>query len=78
MSGNDIDPGGAEEGTSSFAANRRTLLTGVVSTLVSFLGGLQVAVNDGAVTANEWVDISLMTVLGAAAGFGITWTRVSK
>lgn len=65
-------------GETSFTANRRTLLTGVAATLVSFLGGLQVAYNDGVVTNPEWVDIALMTVLGAAAGFGITWTRVGK
>lgn len=46
---------------------------GGVSTLIAFLSGLNIAMSDEKVTGNEWVDIALFTVIGAAAGFGITY-----
>lgn len=51
----------------------KAVAAGVTGTLVSFLTGLQVAVQDSVVTQNEWVTIALATVIGAAAAFGITW-----
>ncbi len=56
---------------------KKALASGVVATLVAFLGTLQVAI-DGGVTPEEWVSIALTTVIGAAAGFGITYATPTK
>lgn len=46
---------------------------GAVTTVVAFLTAFITANADQAVTGNEWAGIALATVLGAAAGFGITY-----
>lgn len=53
--------------------SHKALASGIVATLVAFLGGLVLAISDDKVSAVEWVTISLNTVVGAAAGFGITY-----
>lgn len=51
----------------------KAIASGVVGTAVAFLGGLTVAYADEIVSGQEWINIALVTVLGAAAAFGITW-----
>ena len=46
---------------------------GVVTTIVAFLTAFISANGDNVVTGNEWANIVLFTVIGAATGFGITW-----
>lgn len=53
--------------------NGKEFASGIVATLIAFLGGLVLAISDDKITAVEWVTISLNTVVGAAAGFGITY-----
>lgn len=45
---------------------------GIVSTLIAFLTPLKFAMENG-ITGAEWVDIATFTIIGAAAGFGITY-----
>lgn len=45
--------------------------SGVITTVVAFLGALKVAVMDDGITLQEWVDIAEVTVIGAAVGFGL-------
>jgi hypothetical protein len=56
----------------------KAIAGGVTSTAVAFLGGLSIAIADGAVSGQEWINIALATVLGAAAGFGITYVTPTK
>lgn len=58
--------------------NSKAVAGGVAGTLVAFLGGLGVAYADGAISGQEWVNIALATVLGAAAAFGLTWGVPTK
>lgn len=51
----------------------KMVAAGVTGTAVAFLSALGVAYADGNVTGQEWVNIALATVIGAAAAFGITW-----
>lgn len=46
---------------------------GIAGTAVAFLGGLGIAYTDNVITGQEWVNIALATVLGAAAAFGVTF-----
>lgn len=55
----------------------KAIASGVVATVVTFLSTLQVAIEDG-ITTGEWVSIALATVIGAAAGFGITYATPAK
>lgn len=45
--------------------------SGVITTVVAFLGALKVAVMDDGISLQEWVDIAEITVIGAAVGFGL-------
>lgn len=57
--------------------NKKALASGAVATVVTFLTSLQIAMSGG-VTGEEWVGIALGTVIGAAAGFGITYATPTK
>jgi hypothetical protein len=56
----------------------KAIASGVVGTAVAFLGGLGIAYTDNVITGQEWVNIALATVLGAAAAFGITYATPTK
>lgn len=45
--------------------------SGVIATLVAFLGALKIAVAEDGVSLQEWVNIGETTLLGAAVGFGL-------
>lgn len=45
--------------------------SGVIATLIAFLGALKMAVVDDGISLQEWVDIAETTLLGAAVGFGL-------
>ncbi|HEY3484879.1 MAG TPA: hypothetical protein VGK49_05810 [Ilumatobacteraceae bacterium] len=51
----------------------KAVASGLTGTAVAFLTGLGVAYADGSVTGQEWINVALATVLGAAAAFGITY-----
>lgn len=51
----------------------KAIASGIVGTAVAFLGGLTVAFADEVVSGQEWINVALVTVLGAAAAFGITY-----
>lgn len=51
----------------------KAVASGVVGTAVAFLGGMGIAYADNVITGQEWINIALATVLGAAAAFGITY-----
>jgi hypothetical protein len=51
----------------------KSIASGVVGTAIAFLGGVAIAYADNAITGQEWVNIAITTVLGAAAAFGITY-----
>jgi hypothetical protein len=51
----------------------KAIASGVAGTLVAFLTGLRLAIDDASVTQGEWVTIALATVIGGAAAFGLTW-----
>jgi hypothetical protein len=56
----------------------KSIAGGVVATALGFLAPLGVAISDGQVTGQEWVAIATATILGAAAGFGITYATPTK
>jgi hypothetical protein len=56
----------------------KAIASGITGTAVAFLGGLGIAYADGVVTGQEWVNIAIATVLGAAAAFGITYATPSS
>lgn len=45
--------------------------SGVITTLVAFLGALRLAIADDGISLEEWVTIGETTVIGAAVGFGL-------
>lgn len=51
----------------------KAVASGVTATAVAFLTALITANADGSVTSGEWLSVALATVIGAAAGFGITY-----
>lgn len=51
----------------------KAVASGVTATVVAFLTATITANADGAVTSGEWLTVALATVVGAAAGFGITF-----
>lgn len=56
----------------------KAVASGVAGTAVAFLGALGVAYTDSVVTGQEWVNIALATVLGAAAAFGVTFATPTR
>lgn len=56
----------------------KAVASGVTGTAIAFLGGLGIAYADNVVTGQEWINIALATVLGAAAAFGVTYATPTK
>jgi hypothetical protein len=52
----------------------KAVASGVTATVVAFLTATITANADGAITSGEWLGVALATVVGAAAGFGITYS----
>lgn len=52
--------------------------SGVITTVVAFLGALKLAVADDGISLQEWVDIAETTVIGAAVGFGIAYASPAR
>lgn len=55
------------------STSTKAIASGVAATLVAFLTGMGTALQTPGVTPEEWVAVALATVIGGAAGFGITW-----
>lgn len=51
----------------------KAVASGLTATVIAFLTATITANADGAITSGEWLTVALATVVGAAAGFGITY-----
>jgi hypothetical protein len=51
---------------------------GLTSGVVAFLSTLQIAAVDNGISLQEWITIALATVIGLAAGFGVTYSIPNK
>lgn len=56
----------------------KALVGGAAGTAIAFLTALKLSLNDGTITGQEWVDITIATIVAAVAAFGLTYATPTK